>query len=315
MLSSLNQRLLEARDQVDRLNRLEAQIARLEDDYQALTREVQHLQEVYRREQRDVTRLEGLSLTGLFYTILGSKEAQLERERQEALAAELKLREEEQRLQEITQELAELRRQAAALAGARETYHRLVTEKEEAMTRSGGQAAERLYALSERVRALEWEAEQIREAQQAAMFADAALARVISALESAEGWGTWDMLGGGFLATAAKHSNLDDAQQAAHDAQRALDRLRRELQDVNAAAHQVADVSLDGFMRFADYFFDGLITDWVVQNRIRGSLSSVQSTRSTVAGILSSLSQRLEKAKAGIAEAERERQEFIASFQ
>lgn len=314
MLSSLNQRLLEAQDQVDRLNRLESRIAQLKDDHQALSQEVQRLQKLYHREQRDVARLEGLSLTGLFYAILGSKEEQLERERQEALAAELKLREEEQRLTEISQELAQLRREAAALAGCRERYSQLLAEKEAAMTRSGGEAAEKLYALSQRVRALKWEAEQIREAQQAARYADAALARVISELESAEGWGTWDMLGGGLLATAAKHSSLDDAQRAAHDAQRALDRLRRELQDVNAA-HQVASVSLDGFTRFADYFFDNLITDWIVQNRIRNSLASVRANRDAVADILTHLSRRLAQVEAAAAEAERERQEFIASFQ
>lgn len=41
------------------------------------------------KEQTDVRQLESLSLTGLFYSILGSKEQQLEKERQEALRAQL----------------------------------------------------------------------------------------------------------------------------------------------------------------------------------------------------------------------------------
>jgi len=313
MLDPLNQRLLEVQEQVDRLNRLEGQIARLEADVKELSEQVEQLQKVCDREQRDVARLEGLSLTGLFYTILGSKEAQLERERQEALAAELKLREERQRLKEMTEELSELRRQAETLAGAREKYNMLIDAKEAAIASSGGEQAERLYSLSQRIQALRWEAKQIREAQEAAMDADAALARVIRELESAENWGAWDMLGGGFLSTAIKHSAIDDAQRAAHDAQRALDRLRRELQDVNAALH-VNDVSLDGFTRFADYFFDNLITDWVVQSRIGRSLSSVRANRDAVADILSTLKRRLAQVEKAIGEAERERQAFVTAL-
>lgn len=41
------------------------------------------------KEQTDVRQLESLSLTVLFYSLLGSKEQQLEKERQEALRAQL----------------------------------------------------------------------------------------------------------------------------------------------------------------------------------------------------------------------------------
>ena len=41
------------------------------------------------KEKVDVEKLEGTSLTSLFYSVLGSREEQLEKERQELLAAQL----------------------------------------------------------------------------------------------------------------------------------------------------------------------------------------------------------------------------------
>ena len=37
-------------------------------------------------------------------------------------------------------------------------------------------------------------------------------------------------------------------------------------------------VNIDGFLRFADYFFDGLFADWAVMDRISQSRSSVSGT-------------------------------------
>ena len=35
-------------------------------------------------------------------------------------------------------------------------------------------------------------------------------------------------------------------------------------------------VSIDGFMRFADYFFDGFFVDWMVLDRIQQSTEQVK---------------------------------------
>ena len=98
----------------------------------------------------------------------------------------------------------------------------------------------------------------------------ASLNVVINSLESAEGWGTWDMLGGGFLSTAIKHSRIDDARDAVEDVQAKMSRFTRELADVRRSTE--IKIEIDDLDIFADYFFDGLIMDWIVQSKIRNSL-------------------------------------------
>ena len=48
-------------------------------------------------------------------------------------------------------------------------------------------------------------------------------------------------------------------------------------------------VNVDGFLRFADYFFDGLFADWAVLDKISQSKGQVESTRRQIENVLSRL--------------------------
>ena len=119
---------------------------------------------------------------------------------------------------------------------------------------------------------------------------------VEKSLNSAEGWGTWDMIGGGGLITnMIKHDHIDDARNAASEVQTKLNRFATELTDVNVSSSITIDV--DGFVKFADFFFDGLISDWIVQSRIHDSQESVNNVRRDVSNVLDKLSKMQEYEK------------------
>ena len=56
-------------------------------------------------------------------------------------------------------------------------------------------------------------------------------------------------------------------------------------------------VNVDGFLRFADYFFDGLFADWAVMDKISQSQSQVQSTKSQIDSVLSRLNSMMSAAE------------------
>lgn len=85
-------------------------------------------------------------------------------------------------------------------------------------------------------------------------------------LNSAKNWGLADMFGGGFLTTMLKHSKIDQARENMEQAKYDLYSFSKELKDVNVACNLNIDDS--DFLTFADYFFDGFIVDWMVQDRI-----------------------------------------------
>ncbi|MBQ8506236.1 MAG: hypothetical protein IJ466_02230 [Clostridia bacterium] len=125
--------------------------------------------------------------------------------------------------------------------------------------------------------------QEIHEAIYAADNALDALRRAEESLASAGNWGIWDMLGGGFFSTIFKHNKLDQAQQEIEEARSALRRFKKELSDLDRSI----DLNLDmgDFLRFADYFFDGLVADWMVQSKIRQGQRKVQQAISMVEDI------------------------------
>lgn len=106
-------------------------------------------------------------------------------------------------------------------------------------------------------------------------------------LSSAKNWGVLDMFGGGFISTMVKHSKMDQAKQNMDQAKYDLKNFSRELNDVNIACH--LDIETDDFLSFADWFFDGFVVDWMIQDRINQASRQVAEAIQRVEGILRQL--------------------------
>lgn len=106
-------------------------------------------------------------------------------------------------------------------------------------------------------------------------------------LNSAKDWGFWDMIGGGFFFGMMKHSKLEDAQDALEQARYEMHSFQKELRDVRIPLDFRVDI--DGFLYFADFFFDGIVADWLVQSRIQESREQVDDAREQVTLILEDL--------------------------
>lgn len=128
---------------------------------------------------------------------------------------------------------------------------------------------------------------EIREAVQAGQEALDYLSRARDSLDSAGNWGLLDMFGGGLLSTFVKHSKMNDAEELVQQARSALKRFQRELMDVDTISE--FHIETGDFLSFADYFFDGLIADWLVQSRISDAKRQVDNAIQKVSYIMSQL--------------------------
>jgi chromosome segregation ATPase len=234
-----------------------------------------------------VEKLEHTSLTALFYSVLGSREEQLEKERQELLSAQLRYQQTKNQVAFLEQERNHFLQQLERLSNAESAYELLLSEKEDLLRQSSQPAARDLLVLSEQIADLNSELKEISEATAAGIQAIAGLEQVIGSLESAGNWGVWDMLGGGLISTAIKHSRIDDARSGVHDVQENISRFKRELADVQKNLDLQIDIG--ELASFADFFFDGLIVDWIVQSRIEDSLARSKQARDAIAGALREL--------------------------
>lgn len=270
-----------------RREQLDAMLQSLLAEQMTLQAEAEQLRRRLEKEDHDVTRLEQASAAALLYTLLGKKEERLDKERQEAAAARLKYNAAAARLADCQARITAMQTERAALDTVGADYRRVFAALQDALRQTPG-VCDRLAAAERRKAAAE---AQLREIDEALAAGEGALRQadaVLDRLDAAAGWGTWDLVGGGLMADLAKYSNLDEAQNAALALQRQLSRFRTELADV-AAAPALETVSVDGFLRFADYFFDNLITDWAVLSHIQDSRRSVETVRAQVEQLLAGL--------------------------
>lgn len=112
------------------------------------------------------------------------------------------------------------------------------------------------------------------------------------ALNSASNWGIADLLGGGFIVDMVKHSKLEDAAEKMEEARCQLDIFQCELKDVKLPYNLT--IQIDDFLTFADFFFDGIVADWLVQSRINDAKDELNNAIERVEQMVSDL-QKWEK--------------------
>ena len=291
------------RAQVERKRQLETIVQELQTQRAGLTSWVQELERKMQLEQADVDRLEGHSLAAFFYGVIGKMDEKLTKERREAYAARVKYDAAARELSGLEAELLEREAEQRTLSGCESRYAQALRARGEALKAAGGAVGAEILKLEARLDELESQRRELREAVSAGEAARNTADAILSSLGSAEGWATWDLVGGGLISDLAKHGHLDDAQQMVEQLQVQLRRFKTELADVTIQAD--LQISIDGFLRFADYFFDGLFADWMVLDRIGQSQSQTQETRNQIQLVLDRL-------EALLRAADREQQETKA---
>jgi hypothetical protein len=134
----------------------------------------------------------------------------------------------------------------------------------------------RLLELAEERGQLNSGLREVSEARQAGRTAWQALSRLKDKLGSASSWSTYDtFLGGGVIASAMKHSRLDEAARAAAHADQCIAVLRTELADVTGPVASAPSLAVDGLTRFVDVWFDNVFTDFAVGSRIKQAQRNV----------------------------------------
>lgn len=289
-----DEQLQNLQQQVARKAHLEAVLRDLHNQKRELDIKVADLNRAKQDEQSDVDRLEGRSLAAFFYAVVGKKEEKLDKERQDAYATSVKYDAAVRELSAVEEDIARYESELRALSGCEQRYANLLKEKAVAIKESGTPDSDEMLRLEEQIAYLESQKREIDEAISAGNKAMSIAEEVMTKLDDAEGWGTWDILGGGLLSDLAKHSSLDEAQELVETLQVQLRRFKTELADVTI--HADLQVSIDGFMRFADYFFDGLFADWAVLDKIEESQNEVRNTIGQIKKVLEKLSSMMSKA-------------------
>ena len=282
-----NEQLQKLQEKAAQKKSVEAKLRELKAQKDELNNRVYVFKKTMRREQADVDRLERTSLSSVFYAMLGKKEEMLDKEKVEAYAAKVKCDSAVEELKVLEDDLQQREAQLRDLIDCEQQYHALLQEKREAIKATDSLDAERIIQIEQQIAEQKNHKKEIKEAISAGTLALGAAISIVSSLDSAQSWGTYDLVNGGLIAGMAKHSYLDEAQNKVITLQSQLRKFKTELTDVTI--HAEMKVNVDGFLRFADYFYDGLFADWAVLDRIGRSKSSVMAVKTKIESALSKL--------------------------
>ena len=304
-----DEELKELQQQAAMKNRLEAILKELKKQQQELQARVDELAAIKEKEQLDVDRLERRSLTNYFYQVVGKLDERLTEEKQEAYQATVKYDAAYSELQAVEADIRTKELEYGRVRRSNERYQEVLKAKQEAVKLSGVPEAVEILKLEAQMTSLDTQIKELNEAISAGKNAEQIAEGILGSLSSAEGWGTWDVLEGGLIADMAKHSHLDEAQGQVERLQGALRRFKTELSDVEIIADM--QVNIDGFLRFADYFFDGLFADWSVMNRISEAQGQVKNVKGQISSLLGKLNHASTTVKAEQATTKSRLQELV----
>ncbi len=279
-MSSTSRKIGDIQIKIRELEKVQQHLTDLGNRMKALKKEQKALKRLMIEKDELVKDLEGLSIKGIFHKVLGNKEEKIEKGRQDFLEVYLRLEEVNKAMDNLIFEEDIL----AEKSGKEQTYKRelkkLLKQREGELMRSNSKEGKRLKKIAklmDHTKLMIWE---IGEAEQAGTLAMRKLEEIQHFLKSARNWG-----GGRNDRWMAyrRQTNIDRAKQSAHQARQQLYIFQRELSDLYAQTPDyAAGLQLDLYQGFLATLFRNMISDFVLQQKIRNTLSNVNSVRDSV---------------------------------
>ena len=273
-------RLKELYQKVQMKKNLEIKLNELVSQRNELNNKEYELKKRMISEQNDVGRLEQGGISSFLYELMGRKEEKLEQERQEAHEAKSKYNTVVFQLMSIEKEISRYEAQLRELAGCEEEYQRLMEIRLEQMKQTNPE----IIVLEQRIIESQSDQKEILEAKIAAKAALDKANEAKSSIDSAGGWSTFDLLGGGAVADMMKYAKLNEAERRIQELQVLLGRLKTELADVQVDVD--VQVKVGDFLMMADFFFDNLFTDYAVRSKISNAKAQLEQVMDQIRDVI-----------------------------
>ena len=146
---------------------------------------------------------------------------------------------------------------------------------------------DKILALEENIAYLNNQQLEIREVIKEGNIAKDVARETTACLNKAESYCGWDMFSSGIIADIAKHNAIDEADEKVKKLNNLLRRFKTELIDINI--DDKLSVSIDSTEKFADFFFDGIISNSSVLNHIVESRSKVIKVMTNIRDVIKKL--------------------------
>lgn len=232
-------------------------------------------------EFQDVKDLETLTLKSIWYDLLNKKFTELEREQAEYYQAKMQFESQQNKFDSLSLEIKSYEAQLFDFETIKVQYEGLIQEKVKLLKENNHPKWVEIFTKQDELVKLDAYLNEIREALLASEKVLNVIPKVMTDLKDAKDYATWDMIGGGTMATYLKRQKMNKAKLGIVEINYALDKLKRELKDVKPDLIP-AEINFNTSWEFADYFFDNIFVDMEIKSRISDAYNSITSLFNSV---------------------------------
>lgn len=291
MLKDLNEKIKECRESMALKETLEKRNLSLENELNSKEKELVELEKSLNKELKDVQKLKRASFSNLIANILRNKDEKLEKEEREYLEAKLKYDNFKFKVEKLRYDVEENNNRLGQLINIEGKYKELISEKRELVKKFNLNIRDEIIETEKEIKDLLSNkteiSEALREANNCLMISE----ETLKSLKSAKKWGIYDIVGGGMISSAIKHNRIDDAKTYMERLSYSVDRLNKELGDVDTSIFNEG-LNISGFSYTFDIFFDNIFSDFSVQGEINDSLYKIEDFRNKVLNLIRKLEEK-----------------------
>ena len=308
-MNDFNTELARLRSELARSEQLRARLNSLYPRREELAAQEAERRAERLEEQEDVDRLEGRSLARFIYSLTGSLEKRLDRERMGARAAAVKHDAAVRELADLEDDISETAAALKELEGIEQKYEDALAHMAELLKSAGSPAAQRLRELERQMAEAERTHREAAEAAQAGQYARQCALEALDSLQDAKALGTLDLFTDSLLVNLVKYGQMDESQIQMEELNVALRRFNTELADLSEG------LSLDvgGFLGFADFFFDNFFVDFAINSRIHDSYTAVSDILRKIEDALAQLEELLARCESSEKQLDAEYEQLITA--
>ena len=308
-MAYFDERLKELHNQKLQKKRLEVMITELQKQEEEVAKKTAELEEIKKKEQLDVDKLEGKTIKALFFTLAGTKEEKLTQERQEAYIATMKYEAAKRDLGGIISDLRRCQEDLENLSGCEQEYEHLLEQKKSSIKQEASRCAEEVMKLEKNISTLGHEITELEEALDVGYKAFEIVDKIVNELQEAHDLADWDTFMDNMFIDMKKHEHLHSAQDLIEELRHELRRFKTELADVNI--DEEINVEMDDFSEFADWFFDNIFTDWDIKEKIENSQAQAERTKNQTTATINMLKDMRDERMKRRIELEEELEEIV----
>lgn len=308
-MSTIHEQLRSVLDQTETLRKIKSHLTNLQEKIKQEKVTLNKLSQRVDYEHAEYEKLDKLSIKSLFHSVLGDKEQQTEKGRQEYLQAYLRYQEAKKSLELLEFEYQTLSKKLEKENFLNAELERLIALREQeliVLDEKYGIHLKKLFQEGDRLQKLRLE---IHEAIKAGEQSLVNLTHMVTFLNQARQWGHVEGRGPAYM----RRGSIDKARTISYQVKLELQKFSDELRDVYGESYEFP-FQIESFAGFLDMFYDNLISDWIIQNKIKNSLNNCLAVRDRVQRFLSSLKAELPELEKELSSLEQKRKDFILTI-